>query len=499
MEEGPKLPPIVPPHNFEVEMALIAAVLANNRAFDKISSLTKAEHFSDYRHAEIFSECAKMISEGKQANAATLRLRFEATGILAELGGAEYLARLQANAVTIVNAQHYATILRDLYVRREAIGRGLDLIEAVQKDHEAPADKIIEELMLDLETLREGSAASPIVSLADAMNAAVELSEKAWKRGGGLVGVPTGFADIDRQIGGLEPGQLYILAGRPSMGKSALALWASYHLSRWLVNNALPWDKEQRKNAGVYFASLEMPDVQFGFRLLGPLCGIEPFSMRVGQFKDGEPFTKMAKVQSELHKLPLFIDQTPAQSLVGIRAGARRVKRRQGLGLIVVDHIQLMRASDIARRQGRVQELSEITAGLKELAKELDAPVVALSQLSRQVEQREDKRPLLSDLRDSGTIEQDADAVMFCYRDEYYLRNAEPKQRPDESDIKFNERHQHYTERVLAAQGLAEVIIAKQRSGPVGTVKLHFDEKMAKFSNAAREHEEQRYPYGQDQ
>jgi replicative DNA helicase len=476
-----------PPHNFEIEMGLLAALMSSPRAFDRICNTTQVEHFADDRHQAIYEAIATLSIKGKQVNAATLKTYFDASGTLADIGGTEYLARLQASAVTLINVEDYAAMLRDLWQRRTLMSLAVDLkATAAAPVFDSSADELIEQVMLDLEDVRSSSETGALASIDAAMESGYEMADEAHKRGGGLIGIPTGFIDIDEAMGGLEPGAVYVVAGRPSMGKSALALWMAWQAGRWMANNPVPWDKESKPGAGVYFASLEMTTVEFGYRLLGPLAGVPPFNMRTGK-TNMEDFTRLAEARQAFRGVNLNIDQTPAQSISTIRARARAMKRRKGLGLIVVDHIGLMHASREAFKQGRLAVVSEITAGLKQLAKELNVPVVALSQLSRTVESRENKRPQLSDLRDSGTIEQDADVVMFCYRHAYYLERSKPERQPGENDAKWNERFDNWAQALDHVKDLGEVLIAKQRNGPVKDISMHFDGQMVRFSSLAKD------------
>ena len=478
-----------PPHNFEIEMGLLAAMLANNRVFDMVSEISAPEHFADDRHGMVYEAIGTLVYSGKQANAATLKNFFEANGALAQIGGVEYLARLQAAAVTFINVQDYAYRLRDLWQRRAMmeIGKSITNDAATKFSLNETADVMLDAALLELEEVRSKDPKAS-TSIFAAVSEAERMADEAVKRGGKLVGIPTGFVDLDRQIGGFEPGQLIVIAGRPSMGKSSLALWMAYNMARWCRENAVPWDKHAKPGAGVHFDSLEMSALEFGYRLIGPLAGVKPFDMRVGNLHP-TAFSDINIAKERIRTLNLQIDETAAQTVMGIKARARAMKRRKGLAAVIIDHIGLMQASrDAFRQGGRVAVISEITAGLKQMAKELGVPVIALSQLSRQVEQREDKRPMLSDLRDSGTIEQDADVVIFCYRDSYYLERTEPKTKhPNESDAKFNERVQNWTEASEAARNVAEVIVAKQRNGPVGTVRMHFDQDMSRFSDLAKD------------
>jgi replicative DNA helicase len=485
--------PRIPPHNFEVEMGLLAALLANNRAFEKVSELLQPEHFADGRHGRIYDAIGKLAQKGQQANAATLKNYFEHDGELAEIGGADYLARLQAGAVTIINAQDYAQRIFDLYLRRQLIDIGTDVVnEAFAFDVDSDANtkiELAEQKLFDL--AEKGQAEGGFKTFNKALTAAIDMATLAFKRDGAVTGVTTGFTDLDDKLGGLHKSDLIILAGRPSMGKTALATKIAFNaaLSRqnWLERatlEGLDKDSPDAEGGVVAFFSLEMSAEQLANRLLSEQVEVPSDKIRRGEVA-GEDFPKFVEAAQRLATLPLHIDDTPALSVSAVRTRSRRLKRTHGLGLIVIDYLQLLAPPPGARAEGRVQEISAITRGLKALAKELDVPVVALSQLSRAVEQREDKRPQLSDLRESGTIEQDSDVVMFVYREEYYHSRAEPSRRPEEDESKFNERHQKWQERGEQVMNVAEVILGKQRHGPIGTVRLRFDGQFTKFSDLA--------------
>jgi replicative DNA helicase len=486
-------PARIPPHNFEVEMGLLAALLANNRAYEKVSELLRPEHFADARHGRIYDAIGKLAQKGQQANAATLKNYFEHDGELADIGGADYLARLQASAVTIINANDYAQRIFDLYLRRELIDIGTDVVnEAYEFDVETDANAKIESAEQKLFDLAEkGQVEGGLRTFNSALTAAIDMATLAFKRDGAVTGITTGFADMDDKLGGFHKSDLIIVAGRPSMGKSALAAKLAFNAAlarqKWTeraILEGLDRDAPDAEGGVVAFFSLEMSAEQIANRLLSEQVEIPSDKIRRGEVA-GEDFPKFVQAAQELATLPLHIDDTPALSVSAVRTRARRLKRTQGLGMIVIDYLQLLAPPPGTRAEGRVQEISAITRGLKALAKELDVPVIALSQLSRAVEQREDKRPQLSDLRESGTIEQDADVVMFVYREEYYHSRAEPGRRPDEDESKFNERHQKWQERGEQIMNVAEVILGKQRHGPIGTVRLRFEGQFTKFSDLA--------------
>jgi replicative DNA helicase len=473
-----------PPHNHEAEQALLGAVLLNNRSFEKVSEFLKQEHFAEPAHGRIYAACGKLIERGQIANPVTLKNYFEQDGGLAEIGGVPYLADLANSVVSIINAADYGKLIHDLHLRRELIALGTDLVnDSYQPDIDTSAMEQIghaEAKLYDLATT--GQTEGGFEDFRSILISAVEAAEAAHKRQGKLSGVPTGLTDMDKKLGGLHGSDLIILAGRPSMGKTALATNIAFNAA-YAYREEL--DTLGRKKgvdgAMVAFFSLEMSAEQLATRILAEQAEIASHKIRQGELSNDE-FERLVTAAQELHRLPLYIDDTPALSISAVRTRARRLQRQHGLGLIVLDYLQLLRGSG-SSSENRVQEISEITRGLKALAKELEVPVIALSQLSRAVEQREDKRPMLSDLRESGSIEQDADVVMFVFREQYYLERAEPGRRPEESEEKFNERHSKWHERCEEVWNTAEVIIAKQRHGPVGTVRLSFHGEFTKFGN----------------
>ena len=474
----------VAPHNDEAEQALLGALLLNNRAYEHVSEFLRPEHFAQPVHGRIFAACGKLIERGQMANPVTLKTYFEQDGALAEIGGAGYLAALANAVVSIINAADYGKLIHDLHLRRELISLGSDMVNAAyEATVEANAmDQIgsAEAKLYDLATT--GQTEGGFEDFRTVLIEAVKSAESAHKRQGKLSGVPSGLIDMDKKLGGLHQSDLLILAGRPSMGKTSLATNIAFNAAK--AYREEPDTLGNRKavdGALVAFFSLEMSSAQLATRILAEQAEIPSHKIRQGELSNDE-FERLVTAAQELHRLPLYIDDTPALSISAVRTRARRLKRQHGLGLIIIDYLQLLRGSG-SSSENRVQEVSEITRGLKALAKELDVPVIALSQLSRAVEQREDKRPLLSDLRESGSIEQDADVVMFVYREEYYLERAEPGRRPDEAEDRFNERYSKWSERLKEVASTAEVIISKQRHGPVGTVRLSFQGEFTKFGN----------------
>ncbi|MFO1061329.1 MAG: replicative DNA helicase [Dongiaceae bacterium] len=489
LRPGEEAGPRIPPHNYEAEQALLGAVLANNLVFDKVNEFLRPEHFADAVHGRIYDAIGKLIQRGQIANVLTLKNLFDQDEALAEVGGAQYLARLANSVVTIINAEDYGHAIHDLYLRRELINLGEEIVnDAFVHDLERSAVDQIEQAEQQLYNLAEiGQTESGLQALSVAMATAITVAENAYKRDSQVTGVTTGLDDVDKKLGGLHPSDLVILAGRPSMGKTALATNIAFNAARAYKEVRDPTGTVRvKEGAKVAFFSLEMSAEQLATRILAERTEISSDRIRRGEVRESD-FPRFVAAAQELHRLPFFIDDTPALSVAALRTRARRLKRQHGLGLIVIDYLQLMRPSGQSRSDSRVQEVSEITRGLKAIAKELDVPVLALSQLSRAVEQREDKRPQLADLRESGSIEQDADVVMFVFREQYYLERAEPKQREDETPDKFNDRHDRWMERCTRANNVAEVNIAKQRHGPIGTVELFFDGTVTRFGNLVRD------------
>jgi replicative DNA helicase len=461
-----------PPHNIEAEQALLGALLVNNVVFEKVGELLQPANFYDPVHGRIYGAIATLINRGQIADPKTLRGVFDNDPALTAVGGANYLVDLAANIVTIFNVEDYARLIQDLYLRRQLIGLGTDVVnDAFQHDLDKPATSQIESAESKLfELARTGETDRGFIKLEKALTTSIKMAEAAHKRDSHITGVTTGLRDMDRKMGGLQRSDLVILAGRPSMGKTALATNIAFNAA-----NAF-YKSEGREGSAVAFFSLEMSSEQLATRLLGDVSSVPSDKIRRGETKN-EDFTKFVEASQILSRVPLYIDDTPGLAVAALRTRARRLKRMvPHLGLIVIDYLQLLRGSGSKREENRVQEVSEITRSLKALAKELDVPVLALSQLSRAVENREDNRPQLSDLRESGSIEQDADVVMFVYREEYYLdRQGEPK-----SDEKNFDKWHKDMER---AHNIADIIVAKQRHGPIGTVRLHFDGQFTRFSN----------------
>jgi replicative DNA helicase len=481
---APQTPFRTAPHNLEAEQALLGAILINNEAHDRVSDFLEAHHFFDPLHQQIFETAAKLIALGKQATPITLKTFFEnAERIDQTLTVPQYLGRLAANAATIINARDYGQTIYDLAIRRHLILIGEDMVNAA---YDAPVDfpprEQIEEAETRLFSLAEtGKYGQGFLGFNTALVTAIEMANNAFQREGGLSGIATALRDLDNKLGGLQPSDLIILAGRPSMGKTALATNIAFNVARSRARSLAEradLDDGGHDGAVVGFFSLEMSAEQLATRILSEQAGIPSEKIRRGMIDEPE-FKRLVEASRAMSTIPLFIDQTGGISIAQLAARARKLKRQHGLGLIVVDYLQLLTGSQRRAAEGRVQEVSEITTGLKALAKELNVPILALSQLSRAVENREDKRPQLADLRESGSIEQDADVVMFVFREEYYVERTKPA----EGTLEF----QDWMTKMQLVSGKAEVIIGKQRHGPVGTVQLQFEANVTRFSDLARE------------
>ena len=484
-ETAPELIRIAP-YNNDAEQALLGALLISNAAYSRVSEFLLPEHFGSAVHVRIYAAIGKLIERGQIANPVTLKNLFDQDGALAEVGGAQYLAVLAGAAVTIINAEDYGRNIHDLYLRRQLIALGEDVVnDAFRQDLDDRATEQIERAekkLFDLATAGQSEGGFRIFSAA--LSSAIGSAEAAFKKSGKTVGVATGFVDLDSKLGGLHPSDLVILAGRPSMGKTALATNIAFNAVRAYRPAVAPDGRTVAEDGAVIgFFSLEMSAEQLATRILAEESGVSSDRIRRGDVSR-EDFDRFLQASHQLQTLKLFIDDTPALSVSALRTRARRLMRQQGLGLVVVDYLQLLRPSvQVRSLENRVQEISDISRGLKALAKELNVPVLALSQLSRAVESREDKRPMLADLRESGSIEQDADVVMFIFREEYYLSRGQPLRRPDETDEKYNDRYERWQNRYNEVYGTAEILIAKQRHGPIGTVRLHFEAETTKFDN----------------
>jgi replicative DNA helicase len=467
------------PHNIEAEQALLGALLVNNDAYYRVSDFLEPEHFSEDIHRRIYEISQQLIRAGKLATPITLKT-FLGDHDLGGMTVSQYIARLAVEATTVINAEAYGRTIYDLAMRRRLITIGEDMVNvAYDAPVEASPRAQIEDAERRLYELAEaGRYEGGFQSFAEALRQAVDMAAEAYKRDRKLSGVATGLSDLDRMMGGLQSSDLIILAGRPGMGKTALATNIAYNIARAYSSERQQDGSIKRLDGGIVgFFSLEMSSEQLATRVIAEQSGVPSYKIRRGEIREDE-FGRVADAAREMERIPLYIDQTGGISIAQLTARARRLKRQKGLDILVVDYLQLL--SGAAKKgENRVQELTEITTGLKALAKELAVPIIALSQLSRQVEQRDDKRPQLSDLRESGSIEQDADVVIFVYREEYYLKNKEPKMGTEEYFKWQTEMEQ--------VHGRAEVIIGKQRHGPTGTVALHFEAEITRFSNLARE------------
>ncbi|MGB8274389.1 MAG: replicative DNA helicase [Alphaproteobacteria bacterium] len=468
-----------PPHNYEAEQALLGAILANNHAYERVAEFLRPEHFADPIHGRIYAMIGKLIERGQVADLVTLKNFFESDGSLVAVGGTQYLAELVGSVVTVINAVDYAHTIHDLHLRRQLITLGEDVVNhAYSHDPDSNGLAQIEAAEKGLYDLASsGQYDGGFQAFNTSLVSAITMAEAAYKREGRLTGVATGLVDLDKLLGGLHRSDLVVLAGRPSMGKTALATNIAFHAAKSYREGRDDLGRVTTEDGAVVgFFSLEMSAEQLATRILAEEAGIGSEKIRRGELGQ-EEFRRVVEASTSLSSVPLFIDDTAALSIAAIRTRARRLKRQHHLGLVVVDYLQLATPSAGARHDSRVQEVSEVTRGLKALAKELDVPVLALSQLSRQVEQREDKRPQLADLRESGSIEQDADVVMFIFREEYYKERQQPRMGTAE--------HQKWQDEMAPIHNLAEVIVAKQRHGPTGKVTLHFEGRTTKFSNHA--------------
>ena len=454
------------PNNIEAEQSVIGSILLTNEIFDDISLIISNKNFYDPVHKKIFEALEKLIYGGQLANPITLKNYFETEKD--DLNIPEYLVKITKFSSSSRQAIEYSKLIFDLYVKRELIKISGEIIDQAKlNDIETDGQKLIENYEKSLFDLAEkGSFSSSLVKFDEAMRQTIEMASNAYKNEEGIVGVPTGLKDLDDRLGGLHKSDLIIIAGRPSMGKTALATNIAFNAAKKI--------QESGEKRSIAFFSLEMSSEQLSTRILAEQSRIKSNDIRRGKISE-EQFEKFIETSKNISELPLYIDETPAISIAALSNRARRIKRLYGLDMIVIDYIQLMKAT-FALKEGRVQEISEITQGLKALAKELGVPVLALSQLSRAVEQRDDKKPQLSDLRESGSIEQDADVVMFVYRESYYLKAKEPRPATVE--------HAEWQAKMNEVSHLAELIIGKQRHGPTGNVMLEFEEMFTKFKDA---------------
>jgi replicative DNA helicase len=467
------------PHSIEAEQQLLGAILNNNDIYDRVASIIAAHHFYEPAHARIFELAAARIAKNNLASPVTLKAFLEEDEGLAELGGPAYLVRLAGAAISSYAVRDYAQMIYDFAIRRELIALGQEISGKAQRAEveSEPKDQIVEAEQKLYMLSEQGKSDTGFQSFLRAVTDAVNVANAAYQRDGGLAGISTGLIDMDKKLGGLHKSDLLILAGRPSMGKTSLATNIAFNIARAYRRGTLPDGSEGSVEGGVVgFFSLEMSAEQLAARVLSEASEVPSEQIRRGDMTEGE-FRRFVDAAKTLESCPLFIDDTPALPISQLAARARRLKRTQGLDVLIVDYLQLVRGT--GRSENRVNEISEITMGLKAIAKELDIPVLALSQLSRQVEAREDKRPQLSDLRESGSIEQDADVVMFVFREEYYVEREKP------GDDKLEEMAA-WQERMERLHGKAEVVIGKQRHGPIGTVELSFEGRFTRFGNLVK-------------
>jgi replicative DNA helicase len=467
------------PQNIEAEQALLGAVLVNNEAFYRVSDFLLADHFYEPVHREIYEVCGKIIRAGKTATPITVKT-FLPEALVADVTMPQYLARLAAEATTIINAADYGQTVYDLAIRRNLIQIGEEMVAtAYASEVEMTAPRQIEEAEKQLFDLAEkGRYDGGFQPFNEALRDAIAMASEAYSRDGTLSGMATGLTDLDRMMGGLQKADLVIVAGRPGSGKSALATNIAFHVARTWKGEITPDGHRKTLDGGqVGLFSLEMSAEQLATRILAEQAEIPSSDIRRGNIHESQ-FSRLVEVSNLMATIPLYIDDTGGLSISQLAARARRLKRQRGLDLLVIDYIQLLSGSSRKANENRVQELTEITTTLKALAKELEVPIIGLAQLSRQVENRDDKHPQLADLRDSGSIEQDADVVLFIYREEYYLKNKEPKEGTPE--------HLKWQEEMELVHGRAEVIIGKQRHGPTGTVQLSFEGQFTRFGNLAR-------------
>ncbi|HZD88858.1 MAG TPA: replicative DNA helicase, partial [Pseudolabrys sp.] len=469
------------PHNIEAEQALLGAILVNNEAFYRVSDFLNPQHFFEPIHQNIYQLARDLIRAGKLATPVTLKTFLDASIDIGGLNVSQYLARLAAEATTIINAADYGRTIYDLAIRRELIKVGEDMVTVA---YDAPVDFAPREQIEDaerklFELAETGRYDGGFQGFGQALTTAIDMAAAAFQRDGQLSGLSTGLDDLDRMMGGLQHSDLIILAGRPGMGKTSLATNIAYNVARAWRGEVKADGHQTTVNGGIVgFFSLEMSAEQLATRIIAEQTGIPSNQIRRGNINESD-FEKIKDYSIELQNVPLYVDETGGLSIAQLAARARRLKRQRGLDLIVIDYVQLLSGSNKRSSENRVQEITEITTKLKALAKELNVPIMALSQLSRQVESREDKHPQLSDLRESGSIEQDADVVLFVYREEYYHQMRKPL----ESD---REKFAEWLAEGDKVHGKAEVIIGKQRHGPTGTVELQFDSAVTRFSSLAR-------------
>ncbi|MEJ1158518.1 replicative DNA helicase [Prosthecomicrobium sp. N25] len=469
------------PHNAEAERQLLGAVLVNNETYYRVSDFLEPAHFFLEPHRQIYEKVGQLIRAGKVASPITVKTFFPADHQIADLSVTQYLLRLASDATTIINAEDYGRVVRDLAMRRNLIRIGEDMVNiAFDAPVDMPPRAQIEDAERRLFELAEtGRYDGGFVSFSDALKGSIDMAAAAFQRQGRLSGVSTGISSLDRMMGGLQHSDLIILAARPAMGKTSLATNIAFNIAAAYRSEEQPDGSFKTVDGGIVgFFSLEMSSEQLATRVMSEQTEIPSHKIRRGDITDME-FEKLVAASQMMQSIPLYVDQTGGISIAQLAARARRLKRQRGLDVLIVDYLQLLTGSKKAG-ENRVQEITEITTGLKALAKELNVPILALSQLSRQVENRDDKRPQLADLRESGSIEQDADVVMFIYREEYYLKGKEPSDKGSEAWFKWEAD-------MAKMRGVAEVIVGKQRHGPTGTVELHFAGEYTRFSDLIRD------------
>ena len=473
--------------NFDAEIAVIGCLLWDNKSYEKIADFLIEDHFIDLNNKNIFKTIKRLLDKNILVTPITLKNYLEEND-KDSFDNYTYLNQIKDSAPSTQNAYQYARLLYDLHIKRSLIGIGKNIIQdTISNEEDLEGINLIENAENDLYNLSQTGSSDRKYSLfGESLKKAIDVIDQSFKREGKIAGLPSGLKDLDKKLGGFHNSDLIIIAGRPSMGKTALGTNIAFNAAKKFKEKEDEFGNKTTIDGGkIAFFSLEMSSEQLATRVLAEQSKISGDKMRKAELNK-EDFKKIAKVSSELENLNLVIDDNPILTIPSLRARARRLKRLYDIDMIIIDYLQLMSGSQNVRNDGRVQEISEITRGLKAIAKELNIPIIALSQLSRQVEQREDKRPQLADLRESGTIEQDSDVVMFIFRDSYYLERMEPIKKPDEQNDRYNERHQRWRELCESRYNISEIIIAKQRHGPIGTIKTHFDPNFTKFSDLTR-------------
>ena len=473
--------------NFDAEIAVIGCLLWDNKSYEKIADFLIEDHFIDLNNKNIFKTIKRLLDKNILVTPITLKNYLEEND-KDSFDNYTYLNQIKDSAPSTQNAYQYARLLYDLHIKRSLIGIGKNIIQdTISNEEDLEGINLIENAENDLYNLSQTGSSDRKYSLfGESLKKAIDIIDQSFKREGKIAGLPSGLKDLDKKLGGFHNSDLIIIAGRPSMGKTALGTNIAFNAAKKFKEKEDEFGNKTTIDGGkIAFFSLEMSSEQLATRVLAEQSKISGDKMRKAELNK-EDFKKIAKVSSELENLNLVIDDNPILTVASLRTRARRLKRLYDIDMIIIDYLQLMSGSQNVRNDGRVQEISEITRGLKAIAKELNIPIIALSQLSRQVEQREDKRPQLADLRESGTIEQDSDVVMFIFRESYYLERMEPVKKPDEQNDRYNERHQRWRELCENRYNIAEIIIAKQRHGPTGKIKTHFDPNFTKFSDLTR-------------